>query len=86
MDGLLICGGDSQEAGGGGSRTTCITFSSGVWVTSHTLAEKRVWHTSWATDEGIILMGGSDSDTTSEIIKQGEQNGVSAFNLVHRTQ
>ena len=58
----------SQEGtlcGGVYTRTTCITFSSGKWVTSHALAEMRSYHTSWNNkEEGkIILMGGYDSET-----------------------
>eukprot|EP00091_Calanus_sinicus_P012997 TRINITY_DN28997_c0_g1_i1.p2 TRINITY_DN28997_c0_g1~~TRINITY_DN28997_c0_g1_i1.p2 ORF type:complete len:163 (-),score=50.34 TRINITY_DN28997_c0_g1_i1:16-447(-) len=54
MDNLLICGG--EESG-----TTCLSFSSGEWMTSLTLLEERYDHTSWQTDQGLVLMGGSEA-------------------------
>jgi len=67
--------------------TTCITFSSGKWVTSHALAEERVGHTSWNNkEEGkIILMGGWGSDTTTEIITEEEKDGVPGFPMKYKT-
>ena len=78
MDSLEICGGYS-------TRTTCITFTSGQWVTSHALTEERVYHTSWSTQDGIVLMGGYDSPRTTEIITEGEYEGVPGFDLQHDT-
>ena len=79
MDSLEICGGTL-------TRTTCITFTSGQWVTSHALAEERKYHTSWSTDAGILLMGGSASGMTTEIISQGEYNGVPGFDMQYNTE
>ena len=77
-DGMTLCGGYKTER-------TCITFSSGKWVTSHALTEKRVGHTSWYNkEEGkIILMGGGSSGSarTTEIITEGENDGVPGFTL-----
>jgi len=73
---------------GGGA--TCITFSSGKWVTSHafTLAAKKYGHTSWNNkEEGkIILMGGWGSDTTTEIITEEEKDGVPGFPMKYETR
>ena len=77
MDSLELCGGDY-------SSTTCITFSSGQWVTSHALTEERYGHTSWSTDAGIILMGGY-SGMTTVIISQGEYEGVPWFDMQYNT-
>ena len=76
--GTTLCGGYY-------TRTTCITFSSGKWVTSHALAENRVFHSSWHNkEEGkIILMGGEDVGTTS--ITEGEYDGVAGFNMKYDT-
>ena len=76
---------DSLEICGGGDSTTCITFTSGQWVTSHALTEKRYGHTSWSTDAGIILMGGLDSGMTTEIISQGEYEAVPWFDMQYNT-
>ena len=81
MDGLTLCGGVL-------TRTTCISFTSGKWVTSHALAEWRTYHTSWyIKEEGkIILMGGWSSVKTTEIITEGEYKGVPGFRLKYDTR
>jgi len=79
MDSLELCGGYS-------TRTTCITFTSGQWVTSHALTEERWGHTSWSTDAGTILMGGDDSGMTTEIISQGVYEGVPWFDMQYNTE
>ena len=82
-----LCGGHS-------TRTSCITFSSGKWVTSHALAEKR-YHTSWNNkEEGkIILMGGVEwmegydsSGRTTETITEGEYDGVLGLSMKYDTR
>jgi len=75
-DGATLCGGEQTS-------TSCITFSSGVWVTSHALAEGRVYHTSWNNkEEGkIILMGGWDIVRTTEAITEEENGGGPGFTL-----
>ena len=77
-----LCGGSEPS-----TRTTCLTFSSGRWVTSHALAEMRWSHTSWNNkEEGkIILMGGYFNPTTTEIITEGENDGVPGFNMKYDT-
>jgi len=80
-DGASLCGGYYTSI-------SCITFSSGKWVTSHALAEERWKHTSWNNkEEGkIILMGGGNSHTTSEIISEEEKDGVQGFPMKYDTQ
>ena len=80
MDSLEICGGVITS-----TRTTCITFTSGQWVTSHALAEERYSHNSWSTEAGIVLMGGYSSGRTTEIITEGEYDGVPWFDLQYDT-
>ena len=78
-----LCGGDFSN------NSTCITFSSGKWVTSHALAEERIKHTSWYNkEEGkIILMGGLRyRGKTTEIITEGENKGVPGFKLKYDTK
>ena len=82
MDSLEICGGSDSST----TTTTCITFTSGQWVTSHALTEERWYHTSWSTDAGIILVGGSGSGMTTEIISQGEYEGVPWFDMQYNTE
>ena len=75
--------------GGGFTSTTCITFTSGKWVTSHALAEKREYHTSWYNKkEGkIILMGGiNNGGNTTEIIAEEGDDGVPGFPMKYHTR
>merc|ERR1719348_2788193 len=86
MDGDLLCGGlwvnnpDVQKS--------CLRFSAeeGTWTYTHTLAEKRVGHSSWVTSRGLVLMGGWMSDTTTEIVQIGGGEGVPSFNLKYKTK
>merc|ERR1719250_610119 len=73
--------------GGWDTRAACLTFSSCKWVTSHALAEMRWSHTSWNNkEEGkIILMGGYHSMNTTEIITEGENEGVPGFPMKYDT-
>ena len=80
MDSLEICGGFYSSP-----TNTCITFTSGQWVTSHALTEQRWEHISWSTDAGTILMGGEDSGRTTELISQGEYDGIPWFDMQYRT-
>ena len=75
---LTICGGEYTE-------TSCISFSSGVWVPSHSLAEERSYHTSWEREEGTMLIGGDYSPTTTELLTEGSEEGVPAFSLQYST-
>ena len=78
MNTLEICG------GGYYTRTTCISFTSGQWVTSHALTGRRDDHTSWSTEAGIILMGGY-SGMSTDIISQGEYDAMPGFDMQYNT-
>ena len=82
MDSLEVCGGSYSTS----TLTTCITFTSGQWVTSHALTQERWLHTSWSTDAGTILMGGYYGGMTSELISQGEEDAVPWFDMQYNTQ
>ena len=78
--GVTLCGGHRSP-----QRTTCHTLSSsGSWELSHNLTENRREHCAWDSPQGIILIGGDFSDTTTEILlENGETNP--GFNLDYRT-
>ena len=79
MDSLLICGGEQHS-------TSCTTFSSGDWITtSHSLVEQRWAHTSWQTEQGVVLMGGFGSPYTSEIVQMGGEQGEPSFPMQYST-
>ena len=79
-DGVTLCGGEY-------TMDTCITFNSGVWVTSHALTEGRYGHCSWTTEEGkIILLGGEFSDFVTEILTEGVYEGVPGFTMQYKAK
>merc|ERR1719369_1453224 len=79
MDLLTICGGLD-------TLTTCITFSSGRWMTSHVLPEERWYHTSWATGTGsILLLGGEARPDTTTTVTQDEYQGKPGFSMQYST-
>ena len=60
-----MCGGPDD------TYNTCVKWSpdSGTWNQSHTLRQKRSGHMSWETASGVYLIGGFDSERTSEKVK-----------------
>ena len=54
------------------TQITCVKWSSesGSWTHSHTLRQRRRYHVSWATDDGVYLMGGVYSRKTTELVKE----------------
>ena len=66
--GLIICGG---SGGGGSVPLSCVTFAAGRWKKTHTLGQRRSYHSAWASPRGVLLMGGGYSDgdgTTTELL------------------
>ena len=64
--GLTLCGGVDSPA-----TTTCHTLSStGSWVQSHSIAQRRWDHSAWASPQGVMLLGGADTSarTTTEVL------------------
>ena len=60
QSGLITCGGGSKKV-----RNTCITFSGGSWKKSHTLGERRLDSTAWASPEGVLIIG---PEQTTELL------------------
>ena len=83
QDGLLLCGGV------GNSGQSCHTFhpDSGEWVKTHNLSEEREYHSSWQREDGtIVLMGGDDSPTTTEIVSDSRAVSTPGFSLKYDTR
>ena len=66
MNNNIVCGGE----GGTDTRIRCDQLTSAGWTRSHTLKYPRAHHSSWEVEDGIILLGGIYSGTTSEIAKR----------------
>jgi hypothetical protein len=81
MDSLYICGGYYYSS----AATNCLHFSSGQWYTSHTLVESRYGQSSWQTDQGLVLMGGDGSPSTSEIVPTAGEQGGPSFGMQYPT-
>merc|ERR1719186_2533016 len=66
MDSLYICGGGYTST----TYNSCLHLHNGKWTISHTLVDGRVFHCSWETEHGLVLMGGNSggSPFTSEIV------------------
>ena len=80
QDGLLQCG-------GAGNTLHCHTFQSGEWVKTHNLSEEREYHSSWQRGDGtIVLMGGDDSPTTTEIVSDSSAVSTPGFSLKYDTR
>ena len=69
MNNNIVCGGSVTL--GADIAASCDQLNSTVsgWTRSHTLIHRRYSHSSWEVEDGIILLGGSYSGTTSEIAK-----------------
>ena len=83
---LVLCGGDDLGTHAGTDSRSCLTFSSGTWKKSHTLAHKRFGHSSWKGKQGIILLGSHYSQTTTERLTEGSDHGTPDFALMHSVQ
>jgi len=79
QSGLVTCGGWYTN-----TRTSCYTLTSGVWTKSHTLRHERYLHSSWTSPMGIVLMGGSVSKTTTELLTDDGQS-TDYFSLQYNT-
>ena len=62
--GVLACGGGQSDA----DRRSCFNFADGRWKKSHTLGTSRIGHTAWASPQGVLMMGSSYSDQTTELL------------------
>ena len=79
--GLTVCGDGYQ----GDNLQTCETFVDGQWRVSHHLLQQRYEHSIWQSPEGILLMGGHYSPTTTELL-QDDGTSVYKFTLPYRLQ
>ena len=82
QSGLISCGGAGYSAG-----HSCVTFSGGNWQETHTLGTARRHHASWASPEGVLLLGGWDSGarTTTELLTD-DGGSTPGFDLDYDTR
>ena len=80
--GPVVCGGNNDN-----NKKSCITFIRGSinWKKTHTLARGRFLHSAWDSPQGIMMLGGLDSSTTSEtLLENGDTKP--GFNLNYDTR
>ena len=81
QSGDILCGGyDNWEP-----VNTCMRYTAGAWVTSHTLLEERHEHCSWSSPEGVLLMGGEGSPRTTELLSNTNSTTALSFSLEYHT-
>ena len=87
QDGLLACGGYNPQDNI--ALLSCEEFrpATASWgYTAFALAKQRAYHGSWGVEEGTILLGGSYSEATSEIVKSDDGFTEFTFDLKYQTQ
>merc|ERR1712131_63105 len=82
QSGLTACGGEVI-----GTERSCIKFEDGSWTTlTDNLVEQRRSHSSWINPDGdILLIGGYDSLTTTEIVYH-DGTSIRSFDLKYNTK
>ena len=81
QSGLTACGGNGYVW------KSCYTLINGVWETSHSnLLQERRAGLSWNSPEGIILLGGTSSKRTSELLSSTSDASTEKFRLTYDTQ
>ena len=80
QSGLVTCGGKSTE-----TMSNCLTFKDGTWQQTHTLGTRRQHHLSWASPQGVLLIGGDYGGTTTELLNDNGSTTPS-FSLDYDTE
>ena len=79
--GGLLCGGQY------GTMKSCLKLGpSGFVKTTVSLRQSRVHHLCWNVPEGVLLLGGSKSPSTTELVLRDGSASVSEFKLTHPTR
>ena len=77
--GLVLCGGSSS------AQRSCTTFKEGTWVLSHSLAAQWHAHNSWASPQGVLLIGDwNNGRRTTELLNDNGETTPS-FTLDYDT-
>ena len=76
LTGNVVCGGVYP-----GTDTSCLELAEdgSGWVPYSSLTTRRLAHSSWASPQGIVLMGGYYSGDTTELVTSN--GSVSQFTL-----
>ena len=81
--GGLLCGGHLASS----LSSSCLKLGpSGFVKTTVSLRENRVHHLCWNVPEGVLLLGGSESPSTTELVLRDGSASISEFELTHPTR
>ena len=80
--GHTVCGG--LLCGGQDNGRSCLKFGPlGFVKATVSLKQQRSWHLCWNVPEGVLLLGGSYSPSTTELVLRDGSTSVSKFDLSH---
>ena len=80
--GHTLCGG--LLCGGYGGEKSCLKFGPAGFVKATvTLQQNRRDHLCWNVAQGILLLGGNDSSTTTELVVRDGSASMLKFNLMY---
>ena len=80
--GLEVCGGGGSAA----TLVTCARLSGGRWSPGHSLERDRWQHCSWASPQGLVLLGGGNYGlVTTELLEEASADSVQHFPLKYAT-
>ena len=82
LEGRTLCGGLLNPE-------SCLYYNNNKWEKSYNLSIRRDGHSSWMNEEGLVLIGGFRSRTTTEVLttdEDGAMNSKEGFHLVYETQ
>ena len=78
--GHTVCGG--LLCGGKDTDRSCLKFGPlGFLRANASLQQNRLSHLCWNVPEGVLLLGGKDSPSTTELVLRDGSASVSKFNL-----
>ena len=63
--------------------SACDVLSTSGWQRLTTTLHSRKYHTSTSTSQGLLLVGGSDSSSTTELVSVENGETREGFNLLH---
>ena len=79
QNGNLVCGGEYWD-----SRSHCLLFVNGEWVSGPDLVMGRTYHTSWTVDSDLtLLVGGGSSQTSTELVDTSMNSSTLYFDLIY---
>merc|ERR1711874_355915 len=80
--GHTLCGG--LLCGGSGGANSCLKLGPAGFVKATvTLQQPRSFHLCWNLPEGVLLLGGSSSPSTTELVLRDGSASVGEFGLTH---